>query len=290
MSVGQEPDFVCIGTQKSGTTWLYENLAKHPDVWLPPVKEFHYFNRVCINDQLLGDWDIPHPHGIKRYSSALKKLDIKLLRWLVRYYELGMTKDWYLSLFDKSYTAGKVCGDITPGYSTLDERGVKYASEVLNKNIPIILIVRNPIYRSWSAAKMLMRSRSLSVDSVEPEAIIELLEAPVVKLSSEYSRMIPLWKKYFNNFYLLSFDELGESPQLLLTKISRILNISDDWDESTIKKRVWADKKKLQMPASVLTVLIDKYASEIDTLRKMDDCAFAQSWYEEISQLRDSIA
>ena len=33
------PDFVCIGAQKSGAMWFYENLCRHSDVWMPPVKE-----------------------------------------------------------------------------------------------------------------------------------------------------------------------------------------------------------------------------------------------------------
>ena len=41
---GAGPDFICIGAQKAGTTWLYWQLAAHPDFWMPPRKEIHYFN------------------------------------------------------------------------------------------------------------------------------------------------------------------------------------------------------------------------------------------------------
>ena len=33
------PTFLCIGAQKSGTTWLYRALEKRPDVW--PVSYTH---------------------------------------------------------------------------------------------------------------------------------------------------------------------------------------------------------------------------------------------------------
>jgi hypothetical protein len=36
--------FLGIGAQKSGTTWLYENLAKHPQVYFPGGKEVHFFD------------------------------------------------------------------------------------------------------------------------------------------------------------------------------------------------------------------------------------------------------
>ncbi|ELR71213.1 sulfotransferase [Fulvivirga imtechensis AK7] len=38
------PDFLCIGSQKAGTTWLYENLRQHPDLFLPDRKELNYFS------------------------------------------------------------------------------------------------------------------------------------------------------------------------------------------------------------------------------------------------------
>lgn len=38
------PDFLCIGSQKAGTTWLYENLRCHPDLFLPDRKELNYFS------------------------------------------------------------------------------------------------------------------------------------------------------------------------------------------------------------------------------------------------------
>jgi hypothetical protein len=38
------PDFLCIGAQKAGTSWLYQNLQEHPGIWLPPIKEIHYFD------------------------------------------------------------------------------------------------------------------------------------------------------------------------------------------------------------------------------------------------------
>ena len=39
------PDFVCIGAQKTGTTWLYHMLRQHPGVFLPATKELNFFYR-----------------------------------------------------------------------------------------------------------------------------------------------------------------------------------------------------------------------------------------------------
>ena len=44
------PDFLGIGAQKAGTTWLAANLRRHPDVFIPERKELHFFD---------NKWDRP---------------------------------------------------------------------------------------------------------------------------------------------------------------------------------------------------------------------------------------
>ncbi|MBU0724526.1 MAG: sulfotransferase domain-containing protein [Alphaproteobacteria bacterium] len=48
------PDFLGLGAQKAGSTWLYFMLRKHPGVFLPPVKELHF-------------WDAHHGNGLDWY-------------------------------------------------------------------------------------------------------------------------------------------------------------------------------------------------------------------------------
>ena len=40
------PDFFLVGAQKAGTSSLYAYLRQHPDVFLPRIKEPHYFSQV----------------------------------------------------------------------------------------------------------------------------------------------------------------------------------------------------------------------------------------------------
>jgi hypothetical protein len=37
-------DFLILGGQRCGTTWIYSKLNEHPDVFMPSVKEIHFFN------------------------------------------------------------------------------------------------------------------------------------------------------------------------------------------------------------------------------------------------------
>ena len=38
------PNFLIIGAQRAGTTWLYQTLRRHPEVHLPQTKELEYFS------------------------------------------------------------------------------------------------------------------------------------------------------------------------------------------------------------------------------------------------------
>jgi len=44
MTGDRNPDFVGIGAQKAGTTWLFEALRMHPEVVFPSGKEIHFWD------------------------------------------------------------------------------------------------------------------------------------------------------------------------------------------------------------------------------------------------------
>jgi hypothetical protein len=58
--VARKPDFLIIGAQKCGTTWLWAVLRDHPEVFLPETKELEFFS---YSKNLEGD-------GFKRYLAT----------------------------------------------------------------------------------------------------------------------------------------------------------------------------------------------------------------------------
>ena len=107
------PDFLCIGAPRSGTSWLYEVLSRHPALWLPPIKELHYFDE---------------PSGSKRYYSYLR-MRLTSGLWMNRPfsrfdlpYFFGRRDDaWYCRSVRARAPPGLITGEITPAYSTLEE-------------------------------------------------------------------------------------------------------------------------------------------------------------------------
>src|ERR1700755_1134451 len=102
---GARPDFLCVGVHKGGTTWLYQQLDSHPDFWMPPFKELHYF------DQLSRVQRPPSPRckdeRDDRLQESIKSLSAKPHLDLEHYARLFEPKGSLLS------------GDISPNYSTL---------------------------------------------------------------------------------------------------------------------------------------------------------------------------
>lgn len=39
------PDFLIIGAPRAGTGWIAKNLMCHPDIYMPRIKELHFFDR-----------------------------------------------------------------------------------------------------------------------------------------------------------------------------------------------------------------------------------------------------
>ena len=118
------PDFIGIGAQKAGTTWLGHNLQLHPEIWMPGIKELHYFNER-INDpkyliprlyaKIKGEgtvnrrWRRQVRSRLQRHRSRFSKEDFL---WDLKYYAGAPWDGWYTSLFEPG--RGKVRGEITP--------------------------------------------------------------------------------------------------------------------------------------------------------------------------------
>jgi hypothetical protein len=60
-SDNHKPDFLIIAPARTGTTWLAENLRKHPDIYIPPEKEVRFFDIHWRSRDL--SWYLDHISG-----------------------------------------------------------------------------------------------------------------------------------------------------------------------------------------------------------------------------------
>src|SRR4051794_7359255 len=59
------PNFLCIGAQKAGTTALFHMLRQHPEIFLHPQKETHFFS-LYRNDVPEHAYEFGHFSGYRR--------------------------------------------------------------------------------------------------------------------------------------------------------------------------------------------------------------------------------
>lgn len=166
------PHFVCIGAQKAGTTWLHSNLRKHQELWLPPIKEIHYFDykennfSPALKQQFFDNsrqnrrW---RRIAINRLKVNCKSPNIQRLLWDRNYlFNRQNNDDWYSSLFELG--RGKIIGEITPAYSTLNSSSVAHIHKLMPE-LKIIFMMRNPIERAWSYFFSYMSQYGRTIDS-----------------------------------------------------------------------------------------------------------------------------
>lgn len=230
MKTSARPDFLCIGAQKSGTTWLHQMLAKHPEIWLPPEKELHFLDERRHSQEgplrrLRGDTAAAERwrRQLRRQWKAVWSRDASwsIVLWYLRYFGKRADLSWYRSLFRAA--GGRVSGEITPNYSRLPLEDVRWAGEALG-DTKIIFLIRNPIERVWSHAEMVERAQGKPA----PEAVDDLLNRHVFRALSDYRRTIENWSSTFgeDRFFLGQMEDIALAPSRLVDAICDFLGVS----------------------------------------------------------------
>lgn len=223
------PDFLGIGAQRSGTTWLYKNLNNHPQIWTPPIKEIHFFDA-------LGEFSLTQRyykrHLRKRvYNYVFKnreKLSAVNIWWDINYFTGKRDFNWYSSLFQPS--SNQIAGEITPSYSTLDKSIVEKI-HTLNPNLKIIFLMRDPIERDWSSAiKGLARDKKRDARQISNEKFLKKVNSKGVSKRGNYIQTLGIWEEIFppSQIHIDFYDEIQENPEDVLLRIFDFLNISVD--------------------------------------------------------------
>jgi len=275
------PHFICIGAHKAGTTWLYENLKRHPSVWLPPIKELHYF------DGMPG-----LPKVAQRLNEAIKEI-VEIGRIpdpakldLMRKYVLVQPKDfaWYRSLFEPA--GERLAGDMTPAYATLAGPVVGRIRELL-PDCRIIFIMRNPIERAWSHFRSNAEKAKVDMTAVGLDTIRRQIDSPSSQIRTAYTRTIETWEQSFprDRILYLFYDDLLADRDSFLDAVCRFLGIPFD-------KRHFADTRDavvnrsmvLEIDPSVRAYLARKYHEEIRALQRRFG-GHTDRWLEDCERL-----
>ena len=227
------PDFLCVGAQKAGTSWLYRQLNSHPDFWMPPIKELRYFDEMSHSRHPV-DWRKARPRDERDrfFLAAMESLCSTSFIDRQRYGRLFAPKGELLS------------GDVTPVYSIVPEEMIVAIMDYFPA-LKIIFIARDPVERAWSALSMGVRNGGLSpFDVRNPDVVIQHLFHPDILCRSFPSLTVARWRRYVpaEQMRIYLYDDLVTDSATLLAQI--ILFLGGD----PKKARVPADQKIMQDP------------------------------------------
>lgn len=284
---GIENFFVGIGAQKSGTTWLARMLASHPDVFVTPVKEIHYF------DHLRGVTE--HLSQKKRRSRHRKYYQRMWTQWS-RYPEFRSQRawwrdymgspiddDWYRRLFRHRGTA-RFAGEITPEYAILGIDGLTHIKR-LAPDARVIFIMRNPVDRLWSQVLHQCRSRDLDANRQSTEAIAAMLAEPRFGELADYAQTLDDMRSVFRDdqTLVLFYEDMHADRLAALREVCRFVGTTFEPAYFTELGRRFNRSQQAALPAPVRAHMRDLCRDQAEAVRKRVG-RIPDAWTKEFSQ------
>ncbi len=305
-----KPSFIAIGPPKTGTTWLYEQLKKHPQVALTPVKELGYFwEKAFLGDGGLLNLFNPFARfkkgrkaaikngwlaeRVKSHVSAFKKKTINWseLWWDFRFFVMPHNDRWYQNLFDND----KVSGDISPMYALLPEKEIE-AVRNLNPDVKIIISLRDPVERQWSRVRMKIKLLSNSHDKGTRPDQTKLVEQLIAgkeekhNISSyDYVELVEKWSRFFpkENIFVFFYEELLENPNLLLNQICAFLKIESIDIGKAAHERV-NKGIDVNLPDKYLDLLVQSNWQYLEKMPAYFSKPYPKQWLDKYNRLPDN--
>ena len=249
------PDFLCIGAHKAGSTWLYQQLDSHPDFWMPPVKELHYFDQLsrvqrAAHPRRTDERDLQFLEGLKSLSA-----------------QPGIDLENYGRLFEPK--GSLLSGDISPNYSTLNNKVIRRVVKYF-PNLKVIFLARDPVERVWSHLSMEVHYGQIEpFDVTNIDEINRNLLRRGMLLRSYPSAVVARWKRYVHpeQFRVYFFDDLQSNPAELRRSILCFLGADPDKPSSrlTANHNSWTGMEKLPLTNKVRSHLARFFKKELKT-------------------------
>lgn len=168
------PDFVGVGTQRSGTKWWYENVVAHPGVTRVsgPHKELHFFDR-------LADVDLS-PEWVERYHRFFPRPEGAIAgEWTPRY----MSNFWTPGLLHEAAPEARLLVLLRdPVERYLSGVALESFRASARGDAPVTLIRTDAFHRSRYAAQLANLLRHFPRERVLVQQYERCLDDPVGEL------------------------------------------------------------------------------------------------------------
>jgi len=257
--------FLSVGAMKAGTTWLYEQLKNHPDIYFTPQKEIHYFaNQVGIDNQL------NHRARVEKLKACLNRYhkgNLKYIAnhaeeiaWYAEYASNKISNEWYENLFRMNKTR-KFCADFSNLYCQMGDNGWDNVHEVA-KNVKVIYTLRDPISRLWSHYKFHMKWINQEDDTLAAgfENFKNLLDKHWLWVNAEYAHNYKLLSENVRkeDLLILYFEDFRVDPVKQLGEVQAFLGIQNIVPKTDSLERKVNKTKEIEPPDEWLDYMKNK--------------------------------
>jgi hypothetical protein len=268
------PDFIGIGAQKAGTTWLHRNLQAHPQIWMPQEKELHYFDEKLeqqgwVLSRLLGKRP-SDKRWRRQLGSRFKRLSKERFRqnvaWDLRYFFGRSGDEWYASLFEQG--RGKVTGEATPDYAILDEETIAYVHGLM-PDAKIVFMMRNPIERPWSAMDMRLRIRGEEMHEVKDRKFYRRFDNKGSRSRTDYVRTLERWGAFYpeEQIFVGFLEDVRFFPRELLRSLYEFLGVDPAFEPKDVTRKVHSGQQDI-IPTRFAVHLARAYYEETKELHE----------------------
>ncbi len=206
----KKPNFFIVGAPKCGTTAMNEYLKQHPEIFIPDVKEVHYFGSD-LQFSITG-WERPRREDY-----------LRLFEKAQNHKAIGETSVWYL-------------------YSETAAREIKLFSTAAR----VIIMLRNPIDMIYSLHSQYVYEGNediadfgAALDAEEKRKLGALVPAHTYLIKSLFYREVARYsnqvQRYIEimgreNILVIIYDDFKENAAGEYKKALRFLNVDDNFE------------------------------------------------------------
>jgi len=197
---------------------------------------------------------------------------------------------WYLQYFRRSAESGiQAHGEISPTYAVMRRREIQLARKLF-PHLRLILLVRHPVDRMWSALRRHWTYSYLDDVAEVGKDVASMLGYADQRLADafgDYRAIYRNWASVFDEdrILLLRFDRMKNEPDLTVARVLEFVGVEPDveWirsysENDDIPNRSKAD---VEMPAYVRYYLCRRYLDRTKTFNKMTS-GLVQDWVEDM--------
>jgi len=200
------PNFLVVGAAKSGTSSLHQYLIQHPDIFMST------FDKEGLS--------VKEPQFLIK-SKVEERLHFGVWEW----------KE-YLAIFDGVTKENKI-GEASVFYLYYYKEAIKNIKRKLGNDVKIIILLRDPVDRAFSAflhvSKGLKESLSFEEALIAEEGRLErdssLTPMVMYKDMGLYYNMVKAYMEEFENVHVVIYEDFRDKTDTVLNNIFNFLGV-----------------------------------------------------------------